>query len=429
MAKAADANEVEVRLIPLRKHTEGGMVTFMGRARIENKLDSSILNVKAIPLPSDGLSVTPAELNVFEVPAHGSVLCSHEVTMVFKMPTQDGKILSPNISWQLSYTWSMNTSENMPKAMLGAPRLEKNSVIAPQTAADIIKNYKTLTPTQLIELWASCQAAPKAIIEDLLFEQMPDSLISLRSSVNGNVPGDTKLFALRLLSDVNDKQAEVALIAALSDSDKRVQVRAVQCLSKMRSSSALQEVRQRIVSDAIELPMRKACLAALGRIGNIEDCPILHLNLNYPDLSVQVNAAASLAMLGDYSAENLLLQTTYSNDSLVQKEAIYALGFLSTTKSASRLTEIVDQPSVSWQSYARIALAQQSIAKAAHEERLGILKTHVFGSDSRVSEWALAQIAAVQDKPSIQCLKEIENSSSILSKKACNILRIIEVQQ
>ncbi|MBI9019202.1 MAG: HEAT repeat domain-containing protein [Phycisphaerae bacterium] len=296
---------------------------------------------------------------------------------------------------------------------------------APITSAD--NNYlKGKSADELIELWSIAPHPEKYLIEDQLLDDLDSSISSLREKIKMGKVGE-KLFSCHLLAEINDPNSIPVIMGALDDPDVKVKIRAVSSLRKMKARQAKVKIKEQLVKTKNK-GLIKSSLVAIGFLGELKDIPAIKQYLSSSDESVRVNAAAGLALLGSFEGEEILLNSTHSENPLAKKEATYALGFISTQKSKNRLQEILDDPNGQWKSYVRIALANQKLGGMKKQERIGFLTGLSSDKNERVAAWAIDKILELDSANSKKILKEISESDSKLANKAQRQLKIKEAK-
>lgn len=294
-----------------------------------------------------------------------------------------------------------------------------------QTAPDSPQDTNLLlnrTPAQLIERWEDAPHAEQAAIQDRLFDNIADAAPVLRDKILAGTQKQ-KLLACAMVAEMQDANSVPVLIKAMDDPDDKVKTRAVSSLRKMKARQAKDKIKAQL-GESENKGLIKSSLAAIGFLGDSKDISTIKPYLKSPDESVRINAAAGLALLGNYEGEQILLEGTFNKNPLVKKDATYALGFLNTPESKTRLQQIIDDPDGQWKSYARISRANQALANMKSNEKIGYLIDLSSDNNQQVAEWAVEQLAEYDTSDIKQNLKAIAESDSKAAKKANRQLKI-----
>src|SRR5438128_6458949 len=111
---------------------------------------------------------------------------------------------------------------------------------------------------------------------------------------------DTRLEAIRGLGEVNDPKAIEYLVAAASDPDMRIRVKAIDMLGQIRAKDATPLLVQQLFMRDIDLGTKRRILASLGKIGDRRATgPIMDCLSRDIDPAVRGNAIFALGDSGD----------------------------------------------------------------------------------------------------------------------------------
>lgn len=283
------------------------------------------------------------------------------------------------------------------------------------------------TPSQLVELWDEASPPQRSLIYEKLFDNIPDAVPVLRDKI---LTGSQKqkLLACSVVAEMRDTNSIPILIQAMDDLDNKVKTRAIVSLKDLHAKEAANKIRQQMPKEKNKAVL-KVSIAALGTLGNKGDISGLKAYLSDSDESVRVNAAAALALLGNYEGENILLVATQNANPAVKKEATYSLGFVNTTASRNKLQEIINDPNGQWKSYAQIAIGQQELTNNTAAQQMKLLEGLVKDKNPRVADWAVEKIAGIDIPQADDILKEIEKDKTETGKKAVRSLKVREAKK
>ena len=114
---------------------------------------------------------------------------------------------------------------------------------------------------------------------------------------------DTRLEGIRGLGEVNDPKAIEYLVAAASDPDMRIRVKAIDTLGQIRAKEATPLLVQQLFMRDIDLGTKRRILACLGKIGDPRATePIVDFLARDIDPAVRGNAIFALGDIGDRAA-------------------------------------------------------------------------------------------------------------------------------
>ena len=290
---------------------------------------------------------------------------------------------------------------------------------AQQQTLDRLAN---MPPGQLVDLWDSATRNERAAIQQALFDDIPAAVPVLREQLLAGTEKQ-KLFACSMVATMRDVNSAGTLIKALDDPNIKVRARAITSLRRIRAVTAAPRIRQELQKTKSKTIL-KASLAALGKLGSSQDIPVLRGYLAHTDESVRVNAAAAMALLGNYEGQDMLIDATHSASALVRKEATYSLGFVNTARSKGKLQEILRDPSGQWKSYARIALAQQDLTGKTPSTHAAVLQELTRDANLRVAEGALERAADLDGPEGMAVLQEAAQPTSKVRDTASRLLKI-----
>jgi HEAT repeat protein len=129
-------------------------------------------------------------------------------------------------------------------------------------------------------------------------QKLTESLRKLR----GDDP-EERLQAIRELGDMNEPKAVEYLVAAASDLDMRIRVKAIDTLGRIRAKEATPLLIQQLFMRDTDLATKQRLLASLGKIGDTRATgPILDFLARDVDREVRGNAIFALGDIGDRAA-------------------------------------------------------------------------------------------------------------------------------
>ena len=278
------------------------------------------------------------------------------------------------------------------------------------------------SPAQLVELWDDASHAERVIIQNRLIDDIPTAIPILQNKILTGTQKQ-KLFACTMIAEIRDTNSVPILLKAIDDPDDKVKIRAISSLGILKANQAADKIRQEM-SITKNKGVLKASLAALGTLGRPQDIAVLKTYLSSPDESVKVNAAAAMALLGNYDGQNILIAGIQSSNPGVKKEATYSLGFINTDQAKIKLQEIINDPNGQWKSYAKIALAQQELLNKPINQQLIILEVTTNDENQRVAEWAVEKIADMDVPQGNAILQKVEKHKTEAGMRASRLLKI-----
>ena len=269
-------------------------------------------------------------------------------------------------------------------------------------------------PSKLLDEWRGASRKHRSDIESVLLAKGAEARQALRDRV-ARGRAEEKRMACDLLGLSRDDSSVDTLLGATKDDDPTVRRGAIHALTRVKNPRAIERLRE-IISGDSDTGAQKSALAALGEISTSADLPRVRALLASDNESVRITAAGVMAMLGDDSAEPIVLQGTSSQDQLSRVTATFHLGHFDTEVARERLNSILADPAGSWKSYARIALANQDLravrGKAAQLDRLAILAAD---GDTTVARWAIERLA---DDRGPQAIAALERATATGLKSA-----------
>lgn len=246
--------------------------------------------------------------------------------------------------------------------------------------------YAQLSSESLARQWNEAAPPQRERIEAELAGRGAEATEALVRRLRDGVAEERVLACATL--DAGNLAAVRTLVAAADDGEREVRIAALMALGRSSSPSALERVRTKLAEN---LPAGElnAALAALGRLGQACDLDMLRTYLAHEEVTVRVNAAAAMALLGSAEGEAVLLAATGSASPQAQREATYALGLLDTPTAARRLEEIVASPDARWRTEAEIALECRTLRamRSEHEASLRLTALAESANDG-VAAWA-----------------------------------------
>lgn len=128
-------------------------------------------------------------------------------------------------------------------------------------------------------------------------QKLDESVRKLRSD-----DPEKRLEGLRDLGEVNDKKAVEHLVAAASDPDMRIRIKAIDVLGQVRAPDAIPLLVQQLFMRGTDLGTKQRILACLGKIGDARaTTPIVDF-ARAGDPATRGNAIFALGEIGDPAA-------------------------------------------------------------------------------------------------------------------------------
>ena len=112
----------------------------------------------------------------------------------------------------------------------------------------------------------------------------------------------TRLEGVRALGEVNDPKATEYLIAAASDPEMAVRVKAIDTLGQLRAKEATPLLIQQLIMRDTDAATKRRILACLGKIGDPRATPPILDLLARGDPEIRGNAIFALGDIGDRAA-------------------------------------------------------------------------------------------------------------------------------
>lgn len=129
-------------------------------------------------------------------------------------------------------------------------------------------------------------------------QKLDDNIRKLKSD-----DPETRLEGLKGLGDLNEPRAVEQLVAAASDPDMRIRIKAIDILGNVRAKEATPLLIQQLFMRDTDLGTKRRILACLGKIGDDRATgPILDFLARDVDPAVQGNAIYALGDIGDPAA-------------------------------------------------------------------------------------------------------------------------------
>ena len=282
--------------------------------------------------------------------------------------------------------------------------------------------FEDMSVTELVDLLETATVHEKQAIVDRLLDDVPAATNVLRSKLLTGSDRQ-KMFACSFMGLVRDRGSIVNLTQAIDDANPKVATRAILTLADFDKGQILQKVKKKL-GKTNNRAVLKSGLVYIGKTGSAKDITVLKSYLFYSDESVRVDAAGAMALLGNASGLQILLDGVDSDNPAVQKEATYLLGFLNVPAATERLEQILATPEGRWKSYAGIALLQQTLNGKNDNEKLQLLIDVVASEkNTRVFKWAAEQLSNLNTPQSRQILQEVAELQGPLGRQARRLLK------
>ncbi len=279
-------------------------------------------------------------------------------------------------------------------------------------------------PESLIQSWVSAPRTEQRLILDVILSRRAEALPALRQAAVKGTRVEERLLACSVLGRMRDNGAVSALLAATNDPEEKVRTRALTALRLIGDRSAAPRVRQ-LVDTETGRPVLKNALVALSVLGTAEDLPRIRRHLANPDINVRVMAAGALARLGSTEAQDVLLAASRDQEGVAQMNATYALGFLDTPESTTRLREILADPRGHWKSEAKIALGLQTARTMSAADRAQFFEKQAQGDDTVVTRWAVEALAEMGTADGVAALRRLSTARGSVARIATNQLKAL----
>jgi HEAT repeat protein len=145
-------------------------------------------------------------------------------------------------------------------------------------------------------------------------QKLDESLRKLRSD-----DPEKRLQGLQDLGEVTDKKAVEHLVAAASDPDMRIRIKAIDVLGRVRAPEAIPLLVQQLFMRDTDLGTKQRILACLGKIGDARaTTPIVDFLARTGDPATRGNAIFALGEIGDRAALPPLEAIADSEDPLLR---------------------------------------------------------------------------------------------------------------
>lgn len=114
---------------------------------------------------------------------------------------------------------------------------------------------------------------------------------------------DERLEAIRGLGELNDPKGLEYVVAAASDPDPRIRIKAIDTLGNIRAKDATPLLVQQLFMRDTDIPTKQRILVALGKIGDTRSTrPIVDFLSRNVDSATRGNAIYALGDIGDRTA-------------------------------------------------------------------------------------------------------------------------------
>lgn len=289
---------------------------------------------------------------------------------------------------------------------------------------DIYKNdFENMDPNELLAKWSQVNRNERLAITEALIEKKAVSVPVLREKILKGKRAQ-RVFAIKLLTEMRDKGAVPHLIKGLTDPEKQMRMFSINSLRQIEDPRATPELRKKM-KEPINDEELACVLFALGKLGNRADIRTLEQYLGDSRVIIRLASASAIAMLGDATVSDILIDLSQSKEPFIQKTAIKSLGYLDTPESTQRLESILANPSANWKDYAWISLQQQWLRIISKDaDKLKLLSEHAKNKNRRLSEWAIEEMADIGTMTANNELEKISKGNIRISSKAKRIIRL-----
>jgi HEAT repeat protein len=278
----------------------------------------------------------------------------------------------------------------------------------------------------LVDALRTAPAEEWHAIAEAMIARRAEVLPTVREAVrSGN--RTEKVLACSLIAEMRDRESLEVVLDATADRDVVVRRRAATVVRILADGRARPRLRALLQSEA-DLGVLKTAIAALGRVGQHRDRQNIQPFLAHHDHGVRVVAASALAMLGDQSGLDLVLEATVAAEPGVQKSATYGLGLFADARAAERLRAILDDPNGAWKSYAQIAQAQRRLARQSVAEQIATLDTLAHGRSRTLAEWAVDRLTDIGGDDAAGVLRKLQAKSTPVGRLAARRAVLLETQ-
>jgi HEAT repeat protein len=261
-------------------------------------------------------------------------------------------------------------------------------------------------PNKLLELYETTpQPAQRDIIAETIIIKREDTIPHLRNILRIGTERQ-KLLSLGLLMEMRDKASSEILIPLLEDKSLKVQRRTAFALGYFKYGGAY-PMLVAMLKPSQDPGVAKSVLAGLGMLGDKKATQVIQRWLNHSNLSVGVNAAISLAALGNESGIDKAIEASKSEDNQTRREGTYGLGFFRNPKARLRLQEILADPEAPWKTEAEIALSKINLSNTPLNNRQNLLKGLVEHPNRGVAKWAIDEISEIKTPQAKEILESV----------------------
>jgi HEAT repeat protein len=290
---------------------------------------------------------------------------------------------------------------------------------------DLRLELMKVPPIKLLELYETTpQPAQRDIIAETIIIKKEDTIPHLRNTLRIGTEKQ-KLLSLALLMEMRDKASSEMLIPLLEEKSLKVQRRTAFALGYFKYGGAYPKLVA-MLRPSQDLGVAKSVLAGLGMLGDKKAIQVIQRWLNHSNLSVGVNAAISLAALGNENGIDKVIEASKSGDNQTRREGTYGLGFFRDQKARLRLQEILADPEAPWKTEAEIALSKINLSKVPLKNRLNLLKGLVEHPNKGVAKWAIDEISEIKTPQAKEILESASRDKTIKGDYARRKLLILQ---
>ncbi len=260
---------------------------------------------------------------------------------------------------------------------------------------------------------------------DMLLETPAASIHQMQELLSTGSP-DEKRLACDFFRLTRNKASVSAVADALADSEPRVRERAIQALRFLGDANALPLLRHALTQAEAsghggEL---RACLAALGELGDSGDADLMAPHLRDARPSVRVTAACAMAALGDVRGAGLLLESALTGAPAIQRVAVAGLGYLADSKTQTALESMAESSRYPWQAEARLALARRHAQTMKDtESQQAVWLALANDPDPQTAIGAVEALAADSDVNLMELLTPVVHAGGPAARTAAQMLR------
>ncbi|OGP93562.1 MAG: hypothetical protein A2157_15070 [Deltaproteobacteria bacterium RBG_16_47_11] len=222
-----------------------------------------------------------------------------------------------------------------------------------QEKTDFHSDLMKSSPSELLRLYqGTTQPAKRDAIVDTLLTKRENSIAALRNNLVVGTE-EQKLVSMGLLIEMRAKESGDILINLLTDESPKVQRQAAYALGHFKYGRSYENLVQ-MLKPTQDQGVIKSVLAGLGMLGRRDGIPHIRPWLSHSDASVRVNAAISLAALGNEEGLSEVIKASKSQDNQTRREGTFGLGFFKESEARSRLQEIIADSKAPWKTEALI---------------------------------------------------------------------------